>query len=108
MYPYPSYGAAGPVSGGLEGRQESVQNPCPLEGDTGRKGVKSNSGNRNRSTCCDCHYLSGISASYAGQAVDVLQPSCAPSLLRDMEHMMFDVVERAGDDEDDAGRDAEK
>ena len=30
MYPYPSYGAAGPVSGGLQGRQGRVQNPVPI------------------------------------------------------------------------------
>ena len=40
MYPYPSYGAAGPVSGGLEGRQGRVQNPYHAHHDTDGKGVK--------------------------------------------------------------------
>ena len=30
MYQYPSYSAAGPVSGGLQRRQGRVQNACPL------------------------------------------------------------------------------
>ena len=44
MYPYPSYGAAGPVSGGLEGRQGRVLDADPLEEDRGGKGVKNGSG----------------------------------------------------------------
>ena len=39
MYQYPSPGAAGPVSGGLGGRQGRVQNPCPLGGDMRGKGI---------------------------------------------------------------------
>ena len=44
MYPYPSYGAAGPVSGGLQGRQGRVENPCHPGGDTRGKGVKTEIG----------------------------------------------------------------
>ena len=40
MYPYPTHGGAGPVSGGHRGRQGSVQNPSPLREDQGGKGVK--------------------------------------------------------------------
>ena len=43
MYPYPSYGAAGPVSGGLEGRQGRVHNPYHAHHDTGGKGVNDHS-----------------------------------------------------------------
>ena len=40
MYPYPSYGAAGPVSGGLRGRQGRVLDAGRLEDDREGKGVK--------------------------------------------------------------------
>ena len=49
------------------------------------------------------HYLCGLCADCSHEAVDAPQSSCAPLLLRDMEPMCHDVVER-GDDDDDAGR----
>ena len=39
MYPYPSYGAAGPVSGGLQGRQGRVQNPIAVYSSLDGKGL---------------------------------------------------------------------
>ena len=40
MYPYPTHGGAGPVSGGHRGRQGRVQNPVPLREEQAGKGVK--------------------------------------------------------------------
>ena len=42
-YPYPTHGGAGPISGGLRGRQGSAATPCPLGEDTRGKGVKKKS-----------------------------------------------------------------
>ena len=39
-YPYPSYGGAGPVAGGLQGHSGRVADPNLIRYDQGGKGVK--------------------------------------------------------------------